>query len=259
VATTDSSVEQKRRVREYWEADPCGSEHATAPEGSPEFFAEVERTRYALEPYIASCADFEGARGLRVLEIGVGLGTDFVNFARAGAEVTGVDLTEHAVELVRRRLELEGLEGEVMRADAESLPFEDGSFDRIYSWGVLHHTPDTARSVAEALRVLAPGGEVVVMLYGRRSWVAYGFWVRHALLRGRPWRSVSDVLAAHMESDGTKAYTPSELRRLFANLDDLRVESVATSYDRAISRGLQRLTGDRLGWFLVVHGRKRRG
>jgi ubiquinone/menaquinone biosynthesis C-methylase UbiE len=259
VATTDSSVEQKRRVREYWEAEPCGSEHATAPEGSPEFYAEVERKRYELEPYIARYADFEGARGLRVLEIGVGLGTDFVNFARAGAKVTGVDLTEHAVELVRRRLDLEGLEGQVLRADAESLPFQDGSFDRIYSWGVLHHTPDTARSVAEALRVLAPGGDVVVMLYGRHSWVALGFWVRHALLRGRPWTSLSGVLAEHMESDGTKAYTERELRQLFAGLDDLRVESVATSYDRAISRGLQRLSGDRLGWFLVVRGRKPSG
>jgi SAM-dependent methyltransferase len=256
VATTDSSVEQKRRVQEYWEADPCGSEHATALEGSPEFFAEVERKRYELEPYIARYADFEGARGLRVLEIGVGLGTDFVNFARAGATVTGVDLTEHAVELVRRRLELEGLEGEVLRADAESLPFQDGRFDRIYSWGVLHHTPDTSRSVAEALRVLRPGGDAVVMLYGRYSWVAFGMWVRHALLRGRPWRSLRDVLAAHMESEGTKAYTKRELRRLFAGLEDLQVESVATSYDRAISRGLQRLTGDRLGWFLVVRGRK---
>jgi SAM-dependent methyltransferase len=243
-------------VQAYWEAEPCGSEHATAPEGSPEFYAEVERKRYELEPYIACCADFEAARGLRVLEIGVGLGTDFVNFARAGANATGVDLTEHAVELVRLRLELEGLEGEVVRADAESLPFEDGSFDRIYSWGVLHHTPDTDRSIAEALRVLAPGGDLVVMLYGRYSWVAIGMWVRHALLRGRPWRSLRDVLAAHMESEGTKAYTKRELRELFGGLDHLRVESVATAYDRAISRGLQRLTGDRLGWFLVVRGRK---
>lgn len=243
-------------MREYWEADPCGSEHATAPEGSTEFFAEVERTRYELEPYIARYADFKGARRLRVLEIGVGLGTDFISFARAGAQVTGVDLTEHSVELVRRRLELEGLEGEVLRADAESLPFEDGSFDRLYSWGVLHHTPDTARSVAEALRVLRSGGDLIVMLYGRYSWVAFGMWIRHALLRGRPWRSLGDVLAAHMESEGTKAYTKGELRHLFTGLDDLRIDSVSTSYDRDISRGLHRLTGDRLGWFLVVRGRK---
>ena len=259
MATTDSSVDQKRRVREYWEADPCGSEHATALEGSPEFFAEVERTRYELEPYIARYADFEGARGLRVLEIGVGLGTDFISFARAGAQVTGVDLTEHSVELVRRRLELEGLEGEVRRADAESLPFEDGSFDRVYSWGVLHHTPDTGARWPRRSACFGPAVDLVrdalrPLLLGRIRDVG-----RHALLRGRPRRTLGDVLAAHMESEGTKAYTKGELRRLFAGVDNLRVDAVATSYDRAISLGLQRLTGDRLGWFLVVRGRKHGG
>ncbi len=175
-------------MRDFWEEEPCGSEHAGAPEGSPEFFAEVERTRNELDPYITRFADFEGAQGKRLLEIGVGLGTDFIRFVRAGAIATGVDLTEHAVQLVRRRLELEGLQGEVVVADAETLPFEDGSFDRIYSWGVLHHTPDTGRAVREAIRVTKPGGQVCVMLYARHSWVAYGMWVRHALLAGKPFR-----------------------------------------------------------------------
>jgi ubiquinone/menaquinone biosynthesis C-methylase UbiE len=256
VSTSSTSVDQKGRVREFWEADPCGSEHASAPEGSAKFFGEVERKRYQLEPYIEHYADFAGARGKRVLEIGVGLGTDFVRFARAGAVVSGVDLTEHAVELVRRRLELEGLEGEVHVADAESLPFEDASFDRVYSWGVLHHTPDTVRSVREAIRVVRPGGDLCVMLYGRHSWVAFGMWARHGLLRGRPRRSLSDVLAHHMESEGTKAFTVSELREMFASLVDLQVDRVSTAYDHSISRGLDRLTGDRLGWFLVVRGRQ---
>ena len=194
-------------MRDFWEEEPCGSEHAGAPEGSPEFFAEVERTRNELDPYITRFADFEGAKGKRFLEIGVGLGTDFIRFVRAGAIATGVDLTEHAVQLVRRRLELEGLQGEVVVADAETLPFEDGSFDRIYSWGVLHHTPDTGRAVREAIRVTKPGGQVCVMLYARHSWVAYGMWVRHALLAGKPFRSLAAVLSAHMESEGTKGYT----------------------------------------------------
>ena len=256
MTTTDSPTDPKRRVQAFWEADPCGSEHASAPEGSPEFFAQVERERYELEPYIADYADFAGTRGRSVLEIGVGLGTDFVQFARSGAHVTGVDLTEHAVALVRGRLELEGLPGEVRVADAEQLPFEDDSFDRVYSWGVLHHTPDTARSIKEAIRVLRPGGDLCVMLYGRHSWVAYGMWVRHGLLRGRPWRSLTDVIAHHMESYGTKAFTASELRGLFTGLSDLRIDRISTTYDRAISRGLARLTGDRLGWFLVVRGRR---
>jgi SAM-dependent methyltransferase len=241
-------------VRDFWEEEPCGSEHAAAPEGSPEFFAEVERTRNELDPYIARFADFEGAKGKRILEIGVGLGTDFIRFVRAGAIATGVDLTEHAVQLVHRRLELEGLEGDVLVADAETLPFEDGKFDRIYSWGVLHHTPDTGRAVREAIRVTKPGGQLCVMLYARHSWVAYGMWVRHALLAGRPLRSLADVLSAHMESEGTKGYTARELEQLFAGLEDVRVDKVATSYDRQIAGPLARLTGDRLGWNLVIRG-----
>jgi ubiquinone/menaquinone biosynthesis C-methylase UbiE len=256
VSTTPSAVNQKERVRDFWEEEPCGSEHTATPEGSPEFFAEVERTRDALDPYIHRFADFTGARGKRLLEIGVGLGTDFIRFARAGAIATGVDLTEHAVELVKRRLALEGLQAEVRTADAENLPFDDGSFDRVYSWGVLHHTPDSTKAISEAVRVLAPGGEACVMLYARHSWVSYGLWARHALLAGRPWRTFAHVLAAHMESDGTKGYTKSELRKLFSGLDELRIDKIRTSYDDQIAGPVARLTGDLLGWNLVIRGRK---
>jgi SAM-dependent methyltransferase len=256
LSTTPSAVDQKGRVRDFWEEEPCGTEHAAAPEGSPEFFAEVERVRSELDPYIARFADFDGARGKRLLEIGIGAGTDFVRFARAGAVATGVDLTEHAVALVRRRLELEGLTAEVRTADAENLPFEDESFDRVYSWGVLHHTPDTARSVREAIRVLHPGGELCVMLYARHSWISYGMWVRHALLAGRPWRSLSDVLAGHMESEGTKGFTKRELRPMFAGLENVRIDQVLTTYDRQMAGPLARVMGNRLGWNLVVRGRQ---
>jgi SAM-dependent methyltransferase len=251
-----SDVEQKARVQDFWEADPCGAAHGEAPEGSPEFFANVERTRNELEPFIPAYADFAGARGKRVLEIGVGVGTDFIRFVRAGAVATGVDLTEHAVALVRRRVELEGREAEVLQADAERLPFADGAFDRVYSWGVLHHTPDAARAIREALRVLAPGGRACIMLYSRHSWVGYGLWVKHALLRGRPWRSLADVIGDNVESAGTKAYTERELRRLFGELEDLRVVKVLTPYDRDWAGPLARLAGARLGWFSVVRGRK---
>jgi SAM-dependent methyltransferase len=249
-------VDQKERVRTFWEEEPCGAEHAATPEGTPEFFEEVERVRNELDPYIPRFADFEGARGKRVLEIGVGLGTDFIRFVRAGALATGVDLTDHAVALARRRVELEGLCAEVRTADAERLPFEDGSFDRVYSWGVLHHTPDTGRAVREAIRVLRPGGDACVMLYARHSWVVYGLWVRHALLAGRPWRSLRRVLAAHMESQGTKGFTKGEIGPLFAGLGDLRIDKVRTSYDEQIAGPLARLTGNLLGWNLVVRGVK---
>lgn len=248
----------KRRVRDFWQREPCGSTLTDLEPGSPEFFAEAERARYSAEPFIPEYADFAGAAGKSILEIGVGLGTDFIGFARAGARMTGIDLTPRAVELVRRRLQIEELEAEVLVADAERLPFADGSFDRVYSWGVLHHTPDTSTAVREAIRVTRPGGELCVMLYGRRSWAAAGAWVRSALLRGRPLKSISQVLAESIESEGTKGYTQRQLREMFGGLEDLRVESVVTMYDKRYFGPLTTITGNRFGWFRVIRGRRRR-
>lgn len=246
----------KGTVKAYWERIPCGSKHASAPEGGRAYFEQVERRRYELEPFIRRFADFEGSRGKRVLEIGVGLGTDFIQFARAGAHATGVDLTQHSIELVARRLELEKLAGDVRIADAEALPFEDASFDRVYSWGVLMVTPDTPRAVSEAIRVLRPGGDLCAMVYGRRSWVAFGLWARYALLVGRPWRTLAEVISNHMESPGMKAYTEPEVRELFTGLEELRIDRVGTPYDRRVAGPLVSLTGRALGWFMVVRGRK---
>lgn len=166
----DSNADLKERVRAFWQAHPCGTKFSDAEMGTPEFFELIEAHRYTKEWHIPEAADFAGARGLSVLEIGCGLGTDGSQFAKAGAHYTGVDLTEAAIELARKRFEIAGLPGEFRVADAENLDFADESFDRIYSHGVLHHTPDTARAVAEIHRVLKPGGRAMVMLYHRGSY-----------------------------------------------------------------------------------------
>jgi SAM-dependent methyltransferase len=245
----------KERVRSYWEGEPCGTKTATAPFGTREFFAQVEAERDRLEPYIADFARFGDWAGKDVLEVGVGLGTDFVRFVRAGARGVGIDLTEASVAAVRQRLELEGLDAEVRVADAESLPFDDASFDLVYSYGVLHHTPDTRRAVDEVRRVLRPVGEARIMLYSRRSWLALGAWLRWGLARGRPWASISDVLAVHLESPGTKAYTRRELDELFAGFSSVRYVRNVTPYDRRVAGPLAKLTGPRFGWFVGVIAR----
>lgn len=242
----------KDRVRTYWQAEPCGTSTTTAEPGTAEFYADVERRRYELEPFIPGFAEFERWRGKRVLEVGVGLGTDFVRFARAGADATGIDLTEAAVGAVRDRMALEGLEADLRVADAEELPFPDGSFDLVYSWGVLHHTPNTERALAEVRRVLKADGEARIMLYSRRSWVALGVWLRHGVLRGTPHKTPTELLARWMESPGTKAYTQGELERLFADFSDVRYQRFVTPYDRRVGGPFTEVFPDRLGWFVAI-------
>jgi len=170
----------KERVRAFWQANPCGVKFADAAPGTRHFYELVEAHRYTKEWHIPEAADFAGARGLKVLEIGCGLGTDGAQFAEAGADYTGVDLTEAAVELARRRFELFNLPGSFQTADAENLAFPDASFDLVYSHGVLHHTPETEKAIQEIHRVLRPGGRAVVMLYHRGS---YNYRVNISLLR----------------------------------------------------------------------------
>jgi SAM-dependent methyltransferase len=175
-----SSQELKERVRAFWQANPCGMKFGDAQPGTRQFYELVEAHRYTKEWHIPFAADFQSARGLKVLEIGCGLGTDGAQFVQAGADYTGVDLTEAAVDLSRKRFELFDLQGKFQTADAESLDFEDESFDLVYSHGVLHHTPETGKAVREIHRILRPGGRAVVMLYHRGS---YNYRVNISVLR----------------------------------------------------------------------------
>jgi len=177
---SESNAILKERVRTFWQTHPCGSKFATAQVGSREFFDLIEAHRYDKESHILKAADFASSGGLRVLEVGCGLGTDGVQFARAGAIYTGVDLTNAAIELARQNFHYQGLKGSFAFADAEQLQLPDLSFDLVYSHGVLHHTPDAERAVLEIHRVLRPGGRAVVMLYHRHS---YNYAVNIRLLR----------------------------------------------------------------------------
>lgn len=261
------SHELKEAVRRFWDERPCGTgDVAGVAEGSAEFFDALDARRYLLEGFIERYARFADQAGRRVLEIGCGAGGDLLRFARAGARVTGVDLSPHSIALARRRFELVGLPADLRVADAEALPFPDGRFDLVYSWGVLHHTPDTPCALAEAARVLAPGGRACIMLYHRHSLFALQAWLRYAFGRGHPGRSVADVLAAHVESPGTKAYTRKEAARLLvaAGFAKPVVEPVLTPWDCRIGRRrflpgwCRRILPEGLGWFLVLRAERAR-
>jgi SAM-dependent methyltransferase len=243
-------MSEKTQVQSYWDAKPCGDGLTEAERGTSRYFEDVEAAKDRLEPYVHHFAEFARWRDRDVLEIGCGVGTDTVRFARAGARVTAVDLTDTAVALTRRHLETEGLDGVVRQADAEDLPFADSSFDLVYSWGVLHHTPDTKRAVREVARVLRPNGEARVMLYNRRSFFAFGVWIlRGAVSR----RSLAAVLAT-VESPGTKGYTRNELRELFAPFGSVEIRTIATAYDRRVAGPLANIP-PRAGWNHLIRAR----
>jgi ubiquinone/menaquinone biosynthesis C-methylase UbiE len=159
-------------VQAFWNRNVCQTEFIKNDQiGSKNFFAEAERIRYKYHYYLPELFDRIAAEkpGGKLLEIGCSMGTDLMQLARRGLKVTGIDLTEAGIDLARQRFALYNQPADLKTGDAENLPFADRTFDIVYSFGVLHHTPDTAKSVAEVHRVLVPGGLAVIMLYHRRS------------------------------------------------------------------------------------------
>jgi 2-polyprenyl-3-methyl-5-hydroxy-6-metoxy-1,4-benzoquinol methylase len=167
------------QVREYWNARPCNVRHSPKPVGTREYFDEVEARKYFVEAHIPAFADFPRWRGRRVLEIGCGIGTDTVNFARAGAHVTAIELSDQSAALARRRLDVYGLadRAAIHVGNAEELPsvIPAGTFDLVYSFGVIHHSPHPRRIVEHAMRYMGPQSELRLMVYSRVSYKL--FWI----------------------------------------------------------------------------------
>lgn len=160
-------------VREYWDTYTNDIEVCKNPAGTLEFFNELESYRYDKISYLREYIKFKKYQGKKVLEIGCGPGIDAVQFARAGADIWGVDLSSRAIELCRANLIINGFQERAEQffvGNAEELPFPDESFDSVYSHGVLHHTVNTERAIEEVRRVLKPQGAAVIMLYNRWSW-----------------------------------------------------------------------------------------
>src|SRR5579864_1660679 len=206
-------------VRNYWDRRPCNIRHSPKPVGTREYFDEVEARKYLVEPHIPRFAQFERWRGKKVLEIGCGIGTDTMNFARHGAQVTAVDLSDNSLSVARRRAEVFGLEDRVrfIQADAEhlseSVPVE--SYDLVYSFGVIHHTPHPERVLDQIRLYLKPGTVVKIMVYHRWSWKV--LWILLGYGKGKFWR-LDRLIAENSEAQTgcpvTYAYSRRQGRRL---------------------------------------------
>ncbi len=222
--------ELKKSVKDFWNEASCGEKLYLAG-FSEEDYLNQSKKRYELEPEIIEFGEFHRFKGLKTLEIGVGLGSDHMKLAQHGAILNGIDLTHRAISHTRRRFELLGLESTLQVIDAEDLPFENSYFDAIYSWGVIHHSPNTSKIVKEIYRVLKSGGFAKIMIYHKYSLVGYMLWLKYALLRFRPWKSLKSIYSQYLESPGTKAYTYSEARKLFAEFNVQSIDSPLTHGD----------------------------
>jgi ubiquinone/menaquinone biosynthesis C-methylase UbiE len=200
------------------------------------------------------------------------MGADYEQWLKAGALATGVDLSQTSLDRARRRCELAGVAPDLRLADAENLPFADNSFDIAYSYGVMHHSPDTARCLREAFRVLKPGGHARIMLYHHASLTGLMLWLRYGLWRAQ---SIRRCVYDRLESPGTKTYTAAEVRALMSNFEDVEIEQVFSPGDlllhqpssrfrhpiysliwKLYPRALVRKLGRRLGLFLLISGRR---
>jgi SAM-dependent methyltransferase len=231
-----SSAVRKEDVRDFWNAAPCGTRYLADPDD----FGAHASARYALEPYIFDFAQFQSARGLKVLEIGVGMGADYLEWLKAGALATGLDISAASIDRARLRCERAGFKPDLRVADAEHLPFPDHAFDVVYSYGVMQHSPDTRRCVEEARRVLKPGGQARVMVYHHPSMTGLMLWLRYGLLRGKSLRqSVFD----HLESPGTKTYTDAEAITLFKGFKNVHMKLVFSPGDLLLNQPSARFQG----------------
>lgn len=235
--------ELKQAVKDFWNEASCGEELYLRGENEKKAYLNQTAKRYELEPYILDFAGFENAANKKVLEIGVGLGADHQRFAEAGADLHGIDLTPRAIENTSQRFRLFGLQSQLQVADAEKLPFENNSYDIVYSWGVIHHSPDTPKAVDEIHRVLKPGGEARIMIYHTYSFVGYMLWMRYALMRLRPYTSLKTIYSRYLESPGTKAYTVNEAKQLFSAYRQVQIDTVLTHGDLLTSDAGQRHKG----------------
>jgi SAM-dependent methyltransferase len=218
-------------VKAFWEVNPVAAEGIAARPGSPEFFHAFDAVREAddCEPWPFSDAihGYTRSAGLRVLDVGCGNGYVLAQYARYGATVCGIDLTQTAIDLSRRRFELAGLHGEFRLTDGERIPFDDATFDIACSMGVLHHIENPRPMIAEMHRVLKPGGHIILMLY------YWGSWKYHVVLRVKRlfdsrYRGKSQAEALNM-NDGpqcplAKVYTRAQTKVLLDAFVDHRFE-----------------------------------
>jgi ubiquinone/menaquinone biosynthesis C-methylase UbiE len=224
------------QVEIYWDARPCNIRHSSKPIGSKEYFNEVEKRKYFVEPHIPIFADFSRWREKKVLEIGCGIGTDTINFARKGAHVTAIDISEKSLNIAKQRAKVFKLSNRISfyHGNCEELdqivPVEE--YDLVYSFGVIHHTPNPRKAIEKIKKYLGKkNGELRVMLYSRASYKL--FWI---MKEEKIWdmSRLDELIARNSEAESgcpvTYTYSLREVQELLFGFDilELRKEHIFT-------------------------------
>lgn len=189
------------KIAAYWDERIHDLAITTHPVGTPGFFQQLDEYRYDKLNYLPRRVDFSSFKGKKLLEVGCGAGVDLVRFARGGAIVTGIDLSTTALELARQNMEQNELTADLMKMDGECMEFEDHLFDVVYAHGVLQYTGDTQKMITEIHRVLKPGGQAIMMVYNRISWLNL-------------MRQVTGVPLEHEDAPVLKKFSIRELKQL---------------------------------------------
>ena len=197
-------------VRAYWNEHIHDLEITPHPAGSRGFFEDLDQYHFEKLHHLLQLVTFDGYCGQRVLEVGCGAGIDLARFAKGGAVVTGVDIATSAIDLARTNFEQQGLRGDFELANGEALPFPDASFDLVYAHGVVQYTAEPQRLVDECRRVLKPGGEAIVQVYNRMSWL-------NALSK------LMKVSLEHEDAPVLVKYNIGEFRGLLSDFREVRI------------------------------------
>jgi SAM-dependent methyltransferase len=263
------------KVQDYWNARPCNIRHSTAEIGTKEYFDQVEWRKYFVEPHIPAFAEFDRWRGKKVLEIGCGIGTDTMNFARAGAEVTAVDLSSESLKLAKKRAEVFGLSDRInfYEVNAERLsdyiPAE--KYDLVYSFGVVHHSPHPEKIIAEVRNNFVHADSTLkLMVYYRYAWKV--FWILMKEGKGTFWKLDRHIARSSEAQTGcpvTYSYTKKTIHDLLGSgfkaedvfvdhifpyriPDYVKYEYVKEWYFRYLPEKVFRALERKFGWHLCV-------
>jgi 2-polyprenyl-3-methyl-5-hydroxy-6-metoxy-1,4-benzoquinol methylase len=160
------------QVKEFWDSRPCNIRHSDKVIGTKEYFDDVENKKLFVEPNIISFSEFSKWQDKSVLEIGCGMGTAAINFVRSGADYTGVELSDESLKLAKQRFNVYGYNGTFYSVNAEELStvVPAKKYDLVYSWGVIHHSPNPGKIVNEAKNYLKDDGVLKIMVYAKNSW-----------------------------------------------------------------------------------------